>query len=413
MSRRSAAPRERRVVIESGTHLADNLGDLAMLQVAIARLRSHWGSARIAVLSSSPDRLATHCPGVESLPAAGRYDWLRAGTAADRLLSRPRARVGGRVVATAVRSRALARRERDDDVQTLVRALRSADAFVLAGRGGTTDAFLADSLQTLALAGAAAALGIPAAAFGQGIGPIHDPGLARRAGAVLPRLALIGVREGALAPLELGRAGVASERIRVTGDDALALALPPGGEPARGDAVGVGLRTPDPIGLSEVALGQLATQVRAGVGRLRSRIVALPVALGQGDAAAVRRLAGESPIVGGEDVRTVPDLIARTACCRAAVTGSYHSAVFALAQGIPVVAIAGSTYYRRKFGGLAERFPGGVELIDAGGACEDALERAWHAPQQLRERLVSAAAAQAESSERAYADFVAIVDGRR
>lgn len=409
MSRRDG---RRAVVIESGTHLADNLGDLAMLQVTIARLRAHWGHVRIAVLSSAPERLAAHCPGVEPLPAAGRYRWLAAGAPAERLAGRPSAPA----LRLRMRLSALASRRHDGDVGALVGALSGADGLIFAGRGGTTDAFLADSLQTLALAGAGTALGVPVAAFSQGVGPIRDPALALRARALLPRLSLIGVREPALAPLELERAGVPQRRIRVTGDDALALALPGDGRPFGASSIGVGLRMKPPIGLAEDMLDALAPELRATARRLGSEIVALPVALEQGDADAVRRLAGDAPLVGGEDVRTVPELIARAGRCRVVVSASYHSAVFALAQGVPVVALAGSDYYGYKFAGLADQFPGGVELIAAGDAREalgPALERAWHAPTQLRERLVAAAAEQAAASERAYAEFAAIVDGRR
>jgi colanic acid/amylovoran biosynthesis protein len=404
------------VVIESGTHLADNLGDLAMLQVTVARLRSHWGpSLRIRVLSADPQRLALHCPGVEPLPAAGRYRWLASGGPAERLLGRDgRSAADDRPQRLRLRLSAIAHHRGDADVRALVAAVARADALVFAGRGGTTGAFLADSMQTLALAGAGAALGIPVAAFGQGIGPIDDAALADRARAVLPRLALIGVREPEHARAELERAGVEPRRVRVTGDDALALALPAGRRPVRGGSIGVGLRGFPPIGLAGEQLDAFAPHLRAAVRRLGSELVALPVALGLGDEEAIRRLAGEAPFVGGGDVRTVPDLIARAGRCRAVVTGSYHSAVFALGQGVPVVAIAASGYYRGKFGGLAALFPGGVELIDADAAGElvgPALERAWHAPAALRERLVAAAAEQVAASERAYADFAALVDG--
>jgi polysaccharide pyruvyl transferase WcaK-like protein len=52
--------------------------------------------------------------------------------------------------------------------------------------------------------------------------------------------------------------------------------------------------------------------------------------------------------------------------CRVVVTGSYHAGVFALAQGIPVVATAASRYYHDKFSGLADLFGGGGDIVDVG-----------------------------------------------
>ena len=53
--------------------------------------------------------------------------------------------------------------------------------------------------------------------------------------------------------------------------------------------------------------------------------------------------------------------------CRIVVSGAYHVAVFALAQGIPVVGLSSSRYYDDKFEGLAAMFGTGLELVRLDG----------------------------------------------
>ena len=50
--------------------------------------------------------------------------------------------------------------------------------------------------------------------------------------------------------------------------------------------------------------------------------------------------------------------------CRLVITGSYHAGVFALAMGIPVIALIASEYYVDKFYGLQMQFGNGLEMVD-------------------------------------------------
>jgi len=100
------------------------------------------------------------------------------------------------------------------------------------------------------------------------------------------------------------------------------------------------------------------------------------------------------------------------------VTGSYHAAVFALAQGVPAVAIVGSRCYRDKFSGLTDLFAGGCEMVDIGtpNLCEalaDKVERAWVDAERWREPLLRAARMQIERGKAAYSRLATIVDARR
>ena len=58
------------------------------------------------------------------------------------------------------------------------------------------------------------------------------------------------------------------------------------------------------------------------------------------------------------------DVARQVGTCRVLVTGAYHAAVFALTQGIPVIALSTSRYYEDKFLGLADMFGTGLELVD-------------------------------------------------
>ena len=93
-----------RILIDSGSYHGLNVGDVAMLQAGIARLRELWPRASIAVVTNSPDALAMHCPGVRPVPLAGRVAfssdrWLGR---ADRLLPR---RLGAALAASHQRVR--------------------------------------------------------------------------------------------------------------------------------------------------------------------------------------------------------------------------------------------------------------------------------------------------------------------
>ena len=65
------------VVIDPGSHAVLNLGDVAMLQVAVDRLAGLWPDARIDVLTTDPEALRRHVPRAQPLPAQGRYDATR------------------------------------------------------------------------------------------------------------------------------------------------------------------------------------------------------------------------------------------------------------------------------------------------------------------------------------------------
>ena len=132
-------------------------------------------------------------------------------------------------------------------------------------------------------------------------------------------------------------------------------------------------------------------------------------------------LAGLGDTDGGASLETPQLVIDRVGECRVVVTGSYHGAVFALAQGIPVVALVKSPYYVNKMAGLQDQFGIGCELVrldegNVSGRIRAAIDRAWAEAERVRGPLLQAAAEQIERGRRAYARLVELVppaDGYR
>jgi colanic acid/amylovoran biosynthesis protein len=274
--------------------------------------------------------------------------------------------------------------------------------------GGLNDAFADSACPLLDELEAVLRMGVPVVAFGQGIGPITDPELMEKARTVLPRLKLIGLREGYTGLPLLESIGVPGDRICVTGDDAIELAYHRRTS-SLGDAIGVNVRLAGYAGTDEDTVNKLRDPLRRAAQALASSLIPVPISLHESDSdleTADMLLCCQSQGSTGtiESPEDVVDLIGR---CRVMVTGSYHGGVFSLAQGIPVVGLVQSPYYRQKFTGLQERFPAGCRMIDlrrpvASGEIEDAIRGAWESAEEVRGSLLEAAACQIELSRAAY-----------
>lgn len=101
------------------------------------------------------------------------------------------------------------------------------------------------------------------------------------------------------------------------------------------------------------------------------------------------------------------DVAEQLASCRVLVTGAYHLAVFALSQGIPVVALTSTEYYDDKFLGLDDMFKGGVRLVhfddpDFVERLGAAIADSWEDAPQLRDSLRARADEQVVSGQQLY-----------
>ena len=416
-----------RVFIEFGSYHCLNVGDLAMLQVVVARLRKRYPQATVHVTNAAPERLRRACPDVIAVmpePSENRGDQGYLPASVRRVvtsgpLRRPRLRPLRRVLASTT-ARPPYQREPDGGSHgDVLEVLREADLVLVSGGGAMTDAFLPHPLMILDRLELGTLLGKVTAMVGQGIGPIGDPLLAARMRAVLPSVDLIALRERrAGAPL-LQTFGVSPERLHMTGDDAIELAY----EHARisdgtnlANAVGVNLRRAEYSGVSPELAMMVAEVLGDHARRRASELLPVPISHhpGESDATTLGAILGGD---GGAALQTPLEVIEQVARCRLVVTGSYHAAVFAVAQGIPAVGLSGSAYYADKFGGLADLFPEGCSVValdapDARERLAAAVERGWDQATATRTALLSAAERQVDASRAAFMSLESMVDQR-
>jgi polysaccharide pyruvyl transferase WcaK-like protein len=424
-----------RILVEPNAHHLQNMGDVAMLQVAIERLQDLWPEASIEVITDAPALLARYCPRVAPIPAAGRRIWFGesllgqrvhqalpprlaapARVAEDRL-RRNRPLVSKRVI-KAKRSvkwaRSVEKATGSVELDAFFTAASSADLVFVSGAGAINDDYAPLACTILDLMDLAISRHAPTAMLGQGIGPIEDGALLEKAASVLPRVSMIGVREQLRSLALLRSLGVASDRVFVTGDDAIELAYRQGAAPPGPRAIGVNIRMARYSGVDERILERLRAMLQQSAAQLGTKLVGVPISdyPKERDASVIGRL-----LVGGESIARPADptdVMRRIRGCRVVVTGSYHAAVFALAQGIPAIGLAASSYYVAKFEGLLERFPLGCQIVylDRAEFSSDlaaAIEGAWDSADDVRGALRMAAASQVEQGRGAYLSLRHIV----
>jgi polysaccharide pyruvyl transferase WcaK-like protein len=307
------------------------------------------------------------------------------------------------------------------DYRSAPGAVREADLVVCAGGGYMTDVDAGQASRTLSILRAALDAGIPAAMFGQGIGPLEHPELVARASEVLPRLELIALREGVRGPGLLQELGVADDRVVVTGDDAIGLAMALRA-PAMGTDLGINLRLAEYTDVKREQVVDVGAAVQAVANARVAYLSPIYVSEWQDeDRLGTLEIAGDYPLIRPDHSRHAPasEVIERVGQCRVLVTGTYHAAVFALSQGIPTVCLPRSRYYVGKFEGLARQFPTGCRLVplDTHGlreALTGCVHALWEEAPELRAGLREAAVAQVAASRTAYRQLRESVEaGRR
>ncbi|HEY9449599.1 MAG TPA: polysaccharide pyruvyl transferase family protein [Gemmatimonadaceae bacterium] len=428
------APRGLRILVDSGDYQCSNLGDVAMLQITVTRLRELWPAASIEVITQDPDALAMHCPGTVPVPWSGRDIWLSRGTVLggplDRTLRRiTPANAGGmeavlrrrhpRLLETLLHGKLRLRGSDATGLGAFLESMNGADLVVLAGAGGFTDHAMKWATPVLELLELSAMRGVPTAVFSHGLGPIRDPKLRAIVKRVLPTITLLALREklGAIPLME--SLGIAHERVIVTGDDAVELAYTM--RPSTpGTAIGVNLRIARSAEVDHTYVDLVRPVLREFASARRVPLLPIPIGYGRSsnDADSIRELlagcGGDS--ANGAPLDTTRSVVEQVGRCRVVMTGAYHAAVFALSQGIPAVCLARSAYFTGKFRGLADQFGLGCTIVDLGSSdcaerLSEALRRSWEAADELREPLLDAATRQIEASRGAYRELVSLLGG--
>jgi colanic acid/amylovoran biosynthesis protein len=407
------------------------MGDVAMLQVALARIGRVLPERTLYVFTEDPAELARQCPGVHPLSHWAREAWLddrQLWGALRRVLRGPAWRVATGVQDRVRRyrpglyRRALDLRFRDrpggaEELAAFLERLSGADALVFAGQGTLADAARDHARSMLATAAFAHAAGVPVFFYGQGIGPLADPGLLRLAAAILPRAQLVALREERQGRALLEALGVSPDRIAMTGDDAVELAS--GLRPEHpGGGVGIHLRLA-PEALRDGAVTERLRPVLHAFARRRGApLIPLPIShhrTGANDPRTIRwLLAGfDDSSDGGAAADTPGQVIRAAGRCRVIVTGAYHAAVFGLAQGVPVVCLGRSAYYLDKFRGLRDQFGPGCQVLDLddpalADALAAAMESAWECADAQRAGLIATADRQIAAGRAAYARLATV-----
>ncbi|MEV0293571.1 polysaccharide pyruvyl transferase family protein [Nocardia sp. NPDC050710] len=422
--RTDAAEREIRVLVENGEYWLRNRGDIAMMAVTVERIRARWLRARIGVLTHQPAVLRGLLPEAEPIC---RPDWCWGSdgwsgrlsrSAATKLVGptalRWRAATDGpkdrlRAMRTGARSTAVAESIAEPETiefpVEIPEAVRRADLVLALGGGYMTDVDRYQAHRTLNLLEYARGLGIPTALVGQGMGPLRDARLWRRAAEVLPGVDFVGLREGRRGPELLAQLGVSPDQMMVTGDDAVEFGYRL--RDARiGTDIGVCLRVADYSRVSAAAQDTLGRVVRDRAAERDARVVPLIIS----EYASEDRLS-TLPLLAGAD-RTLPpvgrgatahDVARQVAHCRVLVTSAYHLAVFALSQGIPAVGVTASEYYDDKFHGLAGMFGTGLRVVhlddpDLDARLSRTVGELWDAAPALRDPLQQKAMEQIDAS---------------
>jgi polysaccharide pyruvyl transferase WcaK-like protein len=419
-----------RVIVATGLNEGEaefkNMGDVAMLQAVVGRMLALWPDVEIEVLTDSPFNLARYCPGARSLPRAGCACWVEnrilpgryqplLPTWASRRLSVVKRAIGLRwpsLLEFLIRRRLSFQNGNGqrDDLTHFLEALHNTDLLAVSGSGGFADSCQKWNISVLGTMEAAIRRGIPVVMFGQGMGPLKDPIVLSRAREVLPNVALITLR-GSRGGLEfLESIGVPVQNVVTTGDEAIELAYT-----ARvgdlGSALGINLRVASYTDVNAGIVGQVRSVLQEFARRQQVPLLPIPIAFHDyaNDHQAIRQLlAGfDDDSDGGLSLKTPQMLIKQVARCRVVVTGAYHAAVFALAQGIPVVCLANSPYYLAKFQGLKDLFGVGCAIVTLSEPhlqqrLMTAIEEMWNTADIVRSPLLHSALRQIEVGRGAY-----------
>jgi polysaccharide pyruvyl transferase WcaK-like protein len=420
-----------RVVVDTALNTGraeyQNYGDIAMLQVAVDRLRKLWPSAIIEVITESDENLVKYCPTAKPLSRFGRDLWIGESFLFGRVYqyfpkifvqtlswcSHFLERNFPKLLRYIVRLRFFIK---DDDnlcgnLMNFLKAMENADLFVVCGAGGFSDTCIEWNMKTLKTLETAILRKVPFVMMGQAMGPLNDCMTLQKAKEILPFAALITLRGGRGSKALLSSLGVDASKVLTTGDEAVELAYE-ARTSQMGKGLGINLRVAPYAGVGKDFIEKLRPVLQQFARQHNAPMIPVPIAVHNyaADHHTIKQLlAGfDDKSDGGLAFDAPMKVIKQIRLCRIVVTGAYHAAIFALAQGIPVVCLSKSPYYDAKFHGLEDHFEQGCETVsldspDLSEQLNAAMERAWRSAEIVRLPLQQAALHQIELSRNAYA----------
>ena len=426
-----------RILLDQSAHDMRNKGNNALLETAMQRLHSFWPEASFEVITDAPSLLKMQYPNTSAINPEDlgiiqtRFDrykhlvprsilWLLIEVREELLHQRywkikpvkhhdlPIPAVDRFIEKENPESHSYL--QPDSRKTNLQSVISKFDLFVASGGGYMTDTdkpmlwSLFDRLE------AAIARGVPTAMVGQGIGPIKDPELLDRAREILPSVGLILYRNRRNGLPLLRSLGVLPEKIVLTGDDAVEMTYHERlGELGRG--IGVSLRVAHYTQVSSGHIDSIRTALHTAAGKYKAPLIAVPISsyYQESDATHIKKLLdgyGQKSI-SWRKFDSPLDAIRRTGKCRVMDTGTYHGAIFALGQGIPVIGIASSDEYFDKLSELSDEFPAGIHVLRLNtdfspSQLITAIDTAWNTAAELRPQLLQAALRQIEWGKAGY-----------
>lgn len=431
-----------RIIFDSAVYDLRNKGNLALLLTAIDRISRMFPDADLQVLTSAPHILRLYCPTAIPLDPDGQpvvRNWIdQLPLPILRLVLEGREEIWhrlpglGRYLTRASWRGGLAHASAEDTVKPMNKPVASpspeasldflndCDFYVATGAQYMSDPCWKEALIVLARLQRAIQLNIPAVMVGQGIGPIKNLELRARAAQVLPLVDYIFIRDNVTVPPLLTELGVDPTRVIMTGDDAIEMvyqlrsAVP-------GKAIGVSLRAGPYTQIDENHLGVIRQALEQAVVKRAVNLLSIPISHSlheQDDRVLERLIADLNHTARRWRFDSPQDIVKQVGHCRIMVTGTFHAAIFALAQGIPVVGLVKSIFYQNKFLGLVEQFGPGCQIVslDDPAFAETlmrAIDVAWESAEQVKPELLAAAARQIEMGTAAYRKLFGLVSACR
>jgi polysaccharide pyruvyl transferase WcaK-like protein len=426
---------EMRILIEQSQYGCFNMGDLAMLQVAVSRLKNFWPDAAIKVFlfKRFEESFKEFCPQALPLSPAGQEVWfttplvdriynLMPNSSAKQQLQELEWQLRCRLprVANSIVQQKLKKRKQLTQYKNLdifISAIAQADLVVASGGGYITDTFEAKATRSLEILGIAKSFGKPTVMVGQGIGPLLNPKLRAQAKIVLPKVDLIALREKRAGLQVLEQLGVKRDRVVTTGDDTIEFIYEKRSMEL-GDGIGVNLRIADYSPIGSTIIEKVRSALQEVASQKSAPLIPVPMEFlkDNSDVRTIEQLLPEysDRVEDWESLATPSKIIKQIGRCRVVVAGSYHAGVFALSQGIPVVGLANSQYYKDKFLGLADQFGVGCEVVflDDEQLQEKliaSINKTWDLSEELRPQLLESARQQIELGQAAYRQIVKLV----
>jgi polysaccharide pyruvyl transferase WcaK-like protein len=196
----------------------------------------------------------------------------------------------------------------------------------------------------------------------------------------------------------------------MSGDDAVRL-----GHETRptvlGNGIGVGVRLTSYTEVEKKDVERLRPVLHSMAAKHKARLIGLPTTCSgqESDQFIIAELLkGYSNTLNSSfRFESIPDLIRKVGKCRIVITGAFHSAIFAVSQGIPVICLAKSREYSIKFDGLAHQFGKGCQVLhlndgDFPNKLATIADWLWNEAEHLRPGLLDTAQCQMKMSADGY-----------